>query len=620
MSAKPADSPAPRLDEESVDDAQLIARLRDGELEAYEELWRRHIGPALRLAKRLTPYQPEDLAAEAFTTLLHQITVVGGGPDQNFRAYLNTVMRNLAIRWNRESRRGLPLSDADGPVVDDAPERLMEDEDARIVLQAFRTLPLRWQQVLWLAEVDDEPRPAIAARLKMSPNSVSALLRRARHGLRHRCLVEHVPEALRTDRKHVARVLPDLVAGKLTPDAVVKVTAHLVGCETCREVHRDLRSLAWRVKSTTLGALGFGALTFFIKELGVAGAAAASTTLAGTAVGGLLFSGQIATAIKIVAAAACVIAVVGPLTGTIPWPSDPPVEAADPPVQTVLPAPTVSVPRPEPVAPVTPSPSVPATTPSSQPTQTSPDVPMIELSHPATPAPPRPTPTPVDPDSTPVPSPRVNPPSSPTTPSAPAVAPGGTANGYLAPLLNGTAEPGATVAIQVIPGGPVGFSDYAIYTVTADAGGAWSFDLSSLELPPDTHQAYVWQVVESESSQATLVDFSIHGLTVNGLPPQTTIDNLAAEMDGILITVVAPGQSVACLRSSTGQTASIPLAADGTATRRIRFVGLGDFDLEVTICDGDRHGAPVRGRITVYELFIDPWSADLDPAIIVEEP
>ena len=38
------------------------------------------------------------------------------------------------------------------------------------------------------------------------------------------------------------------------------------------------------------------------------------------------------------------------------------------------------------------------------------------------------------------------------------------------------------------------------------------------------------------------------------------------------------------------------------------------------ICDGDRLVAPVRGRITVYELFIDPWSADLDPAIIVEEP
>lgn len=161
LSEQSAHAQRSRAHKESPSDAQLIANLRDGDVEAYEELWLRHIGPALRMARRLAPHHAEDLAAEAFTTVLHQITVAGGGPDQSFRAYLFTVMRNLAIRWNKESRLSLPLGEADDPVADDSHQRVADDEDAQIVLRAFRSLPHRWQQVLWLAEVDEEPRPAM---------------------------------------------------------------------------------------------------------------------------------------------------------------------------------------------------------------------------------------------------------------------------------------------------------------------------------------------------------------------------------------------------------------------------------------------------------------------------
>ncbi|MCW5951465.1 MAG: sigma-70 family RNA polymerase sigma factor, partial [Propionibacteriaceae bacterium] len=397
-------------DREFADDAQLIANLRDGDLEAYEELWRRHIGPALRLARRLSPHQPEDLAAEAFTAVLSQIAVAGGGPDRNFRAYLYTVMRNLAIRWNQESSRTSPLTVLDDPVAEDGPDRVIGDEDARIVLQAFRTLPKRWQQVLWLAEVDEEPRPAIAAQFRMSPNSVSALLRRARHGLRHQCLIEHIPEALRNDRRHVARVLPDLLVGKLTPDTVVKVTAHLTGCETCREVHSQLRSLSWRVKHATLGTLGFGALTMLVKDLGVVGVAAAATTLAGTAVGGLALGGPLSTALKFAAMIVGVVAVVVPVTGSLPWPpNEPEVAAAALPNQLATPEPTISGPDPEPV-PLAPtkSPEAVPTTSSTEVVHPTDDIPVIDLWHPTatTPAstPTRSRPTPVDPGSLPGPA------------------------------------------------------------------------------------------------------------------------------------------------------------------------------------------------------------------------
>lgn len=75
-----------------------------------------------------------------------------------------------------------------------------------------------------------------------------------------------------------------------------------------------------------------------------------------------------------------------------------------------------------------------------------------------------------------------------------------------------------------------------------------------------------------------------------------------------------------CLTASTGQQAVIPLGPDGSATRRIRFVGSGSFELEVSVCEGDRHGAPVRGTIIIMSNIHDPWDVPIDPGIIVEEP
>lgn len=682
----------PEPGDESVDDIQLIASLRGGDLEAYEELWRRHIGPALRLARRLAPQRPEDLTAEAFTTVLHQIAVAGGGPDENFRAYLFTVMRNLAIRWNREDRRLLPLIEADDAVIDDGSERVIGDEDAQIVLRAFRTLPVRWQQVLWLAEVEDEPRSAIAARFTMSPNSVSALLRRARQGLRHQCLVEHVPADLRADLSHVARVLPDLVVGKLPPDTVVKVAAHLTVCATCREVHGDLRGLSRRVKQATLGTLGFGALTTLVlNDVGAATVAAASG-LVGTA-GGLAVGGPVSSALKVAAVAVGVAAVVVPVTSSInrfPEPQAPPAVAAMPAARTPAmigspsdagaPVPTAAAPAAAQLevinlwhpaagaAPVTPAQAVPtpidpATLPGPAPAAapapadasptagssgsgTSSTAGPSGSTTPLTTAGPSASSTPLttgpSASTTPggavpsgsSPSPTARPSASSTTtpatqvpltqPTAPVVAAVGTSAGYIAPRLSGTVEPLATVGIQVAQTGSAATAGAqavatATYAVTASTGGAWSFDLSSLGLPGGGYQATVWQVVGATSSQATVVGFSMTALQVDGLPAEATLDNVTAELDGLVITIVAPGQQQACLSSNTGQGATIPLAADGTASRRIRFQGLGVFELAIAICQDDRHGAPVRSTILIIEQIASPWIEYPEPAILIEE-
>lgn len=568
MSEQSADAQGPQAPPESPPDAQLIADLRDGDVEAYEELWLRHIGPALRMARRLAPHHAEDLVAESFTVVLHQVTVAGGGPEQSFRAYLFTVMRNLAIRWNREGRRLLPVSALDDPTVEDSADRVLADEDARIVLRALRTLPARWQQVLWLTEVDDVPRPAIAAQFGMSPNAVSALLRRARHGLRHSCLTEHVPESLRGDSGHVARVLPDLVTGKLAPDVVVKVTSHLATCDTCREVHHDLRGLSRRVKRATLGTLGFGALTLLARNLRAAEVTTVATTaLAAGAVGGRSLS----TAVKVAAVAAGVIMVAGPIASSLWSPSELVPAAAAAPSPSTAPSPSVSGWSPRPAVPQTTrtaDPGIPVTPdPTTTQSLTGSDIPVVNVRHQTGTgvAPRGPRPDPIDPG--PVPG--------STTPSSP----------------SGPASSSPKVGAPTTPA-------------------------------PTRSESPSYRPDPSDPTPAGVVlisDPPLPAPTVDGLPSERTMNQIDAELDGIVITITAPGQQTACLSVSTGQRATIPLNADGIAKRRIRFVGIGTFELSVTICDGERHGPPTLGRITVYTDEHDPW-LELEPDIIVEEP
>ena len=58
-------------------DAELLSRLRDGDANAYIELWRRHVKAALRVAHHVAPGQAEDLVAESFTAVFNQITRMG---------------------------------------------------------------------------------------------------------------------------------------------------------------------------------------------------------------------------------------------------------------------------------------------------------------------------------------------------------------------------------------------------------------------------------------------------------------------------------------------------------------------------------------------------------------
>lgn len=237
-------------------DAALILRLRAGDLTAYQTLWEHHIDAALLHARRLMPAHEEDLVAEGFLVMYQQIAVNKKGPDSAFRAYLFTVMRNMAARWYREHRQTDSVPELDSILVEDGLSALEERADAERILFAFQELPERWQRVLWLVEVEEVPRSEIAREFGIRPNAVSVLYRRAREGLRLGWLELLVPSRLRDDASHVARLLPRMLMNRQTDSLPSEISLHLNSCSTCYPLWSEMRTAHRSMRKNTFAFAG----------------------------------------------------------------------------------------------------------------------------------------------------------------------------------------------------------------------------------------------------------------------------------------------------------------------------------------------------------------------------
>lgn len=170
-----------------AEEVVLIARIRAGDTEAAGALYQMHGPAALAFARSLSrsDQDAEDILHEAFTKTLSALGN-GFGPSENFLAYLHAAVRATAARWWRRNTREQPVGPEDlecRPDPHDHFESVLDSPDQR-VLAALQSLPKRWQTALWYADVLQEKPRHIAPLMGIAPNAVSALVRRARKGLR----------------------------------------------------------------------------------------------------------------------------------------------------------------------------------------------------------------------------------------------------------------------------------------------------------------------------------------------------------------------------------------------------------------------------------------------------
>jgi RNA polymerase sigma factor (sigma-70 family) len=262
-------------DVDAPSDAELISRVRGGDVAAYGELFSRHVEAAKRLSRQLVRGpDADDLVSEAFAKVL-TVLQGGGGPDVAFRAYLLTSVRRLHVDRIRSGARLQTSDDMEAfdpgvPFQDTAVEAFESGAAAK----AFASLPERWQLVLWHLEVEGQKPADVAPLLGMSPNSVSALAYRAREGLRQAFLTMHLNDISETDCRWVNEHLGAYVRNGLAKRESTKVQAHLDECRRCTAMYLELTE----VNSNLRGIIG---------PLLLGAAATGYLASSGTAAGGL---------------------------------------------------------------------------------------------------------------------------------------------------------------------------------------------------------------------------------------------------------------------------------------------------------------------------------------------
>ncbi|WP_431950120.1 sigma-70 family RNA polymerase sigma factor [Actinacidiphila sp. bgisy167] len=417
---------AERLPEASDDpgaqpsDADLVARVRGGDDSAYEQLYRRHAAAVRRYARGCCRdrHTAEDLTGEVFARTLQAIRG-GSGPDAAVRAYLLTSVRRVAASWGGTARREQLVGDfavfatasAGGSAGEGAQEpgadvRAMREAERSLAVQAFRTLPERWQTVLWHTAVEEESPGTVAPLLGLSANATAVLAHRAREGLRQAYLQAHVSSSL-TAGESCARHADRLGAharGGLRTRADRELRKHLEGCVRCRTAAAELADVNAALKGLLpVAVVGWSGAAYAAKAAGVAaGGAAAGAGGAAAGAGGVEGAAApvkiAATAGLALAAAGAVVAitlagdggaphpraesrpsaapVVPPPPAPLPSPSRTPTPSVRVPERATAPAPTepehpVQQPAPVPTEPPEPSPSRlprPPATPSPTPT------------------------------------------------------------------------------------------------------------------------------------------------------------------------------------------------------------------------------------------------------------
>src|SRR5690606_482829 len=347
--------------------------------------------------------------------------------------YLLTSVRRVAATWTQSARREQLVDDfatfaaqaaqlshpSDTDTLElGADVRAMHEAEQSLAMQAFRSLPERWQAVLWHTEVEDESPSEVATLFGLDANGTRVLASRAREGLKQAYLQAHVSAALAEDEgcaRH-ADQLGTYARGRLRTRAERGLRKHLEECARCRLAATESQEVAGGIPALVpvavigwFGAAGYAKVAALVAGgTGAAGAAGAASAAgggaSGGAAGGLASEGMGAPAKAGIAAGVTAVAAAAAIAIALSGSEAPPEE-----------------PR------AAPAPSAPVV-PEEQPPPSPEDPP-----DPAPPAPPAAAPAPPPPAAAPAPRGRAGP--------GPAGGPGGGAGPARAAVPRGPGDP-----------------------------------------------------------------------------------------------------------------------------------------------------------------------------------
>jgi RNA polymerase sigma-70 factor (ECF subfamily) len=185
---------------ETASDHELLATIRDGDEEAFQEIVRRYRNPITNFVYRmLDDYERSvELAQETFIRVYTSADRYKA--TYSFSTYIYRIASNLAISELRlRKRRKLvslftPFATDDGETLELDPadtcplpdQTMIEDERRKAVARAIKTLPLKYRTPIVLRDVEGLSYDRIAEVLSLSEGTVKSRINRARNLLREK--------------------------------------------------------------------------------------------------------------------------------------------------------------------------------------------------------------------------------------------------------------------------------------------------------------------------------------------------------------------------------------------------------------------------------------------------
>lgn len=298
------------------DDTMLINAVRSGDTTAYGVLYERHLVAAKRAASAARPADRDDLVAESFAQVLRMLRA-GRGPDEKFRPYLLTTLRNAVTDTYRRSSTQSVVAEVPDTPPPGGENPVETRAHALVATSAFRQLPQRWRCVLWYTEVERRSPAEVAKLLGLTANGVAALAYRAREALRQAYLDQYLPTTPPRACRPVVGHLAKWVRHKLPALTTKRITAHVNRCCGCRRLTTDLEQLNQQLPML-LGPLVAGAPLAIASIAGTAGTLVAATGVAEAATTGLSIASWTAAAKSVLVGAAVVATTALGTTSSVP--------------------------------------------------------------------------------------------------------------------------------------------------------------------------------------------------------------------------------------------------------------------------------------------------------------
>jgi RNA polymerase sigma-70 factor (ECF subfamily) len=171
------------------DDAELIARAKAGDVEAFGELYEKYVVLIYRyvLARVNSENDAEDLTEIVFLRAFESLERYKER-GRRFSAFLYQVARNALVDHYRQQRRTETIEAVERlPSKDPTPdELLLAEESATVLKKALAELPADYQEVIRLRVILSMPTAVVGEWLDRSEGAVRVLLHRALKALRRK--------------------------------------------------------------------------------------------------------------------------------------------------------------------------------------------------------------------------------------------------------------------------------------------------------------------------------------------------------------------------------------------------------------------------------------------------